>query len=238
MKNGFDISSHQGTVSWSKVTADFVLIRAGWSWYDGGMNIDKNFTRNVSGAEGVSLPWGAYLYAYDRTPQAAKISAGRLADLLGSYQIPFPIAYDFEDSQYLANTKAQNTAICRAFLSTLQEKGFYVMLYTYTNFAKGFLEPEELSAYDLWLADYTGSPGFPEGSYGIWQYTGQGSLPGVTGPVDLDRAYRDYPAIIRGAGLNGYGKHTGEPEAPCAALEAENAALRSRLGEIRRLAEV
>lgn len=239
-KNGIDISSHQGTVDWEKVTAEFVIIRAGWSWYEGGMNIDKQFLENVAGAQGAGVPWGVYLYAYDKTPAAARIAANRLADLLDQYQIPYPVAYDFEDNQYLTMGKAANTAICKAFLETLQCRGYYAMLYTYTNFAKSCLDMEQLSAYDFWVADYTGKVGWP-GEYGIWQYSGSGAAPGISVAVDLDRAYKDYPAIIQSAGLNGYGK-TGE--GGCAALLEENKALRKqveeaqkKLADIRRIVE-
>ena len=181
MKTGFDLSSHQGAVHWRRVEADFAMVRAGWSWYEGGMNIDQRFLENVAGAQAAGIPWGTYLYAYDKTPAAAVKSADRLADLLDPFQIPYPVAYDFEDGQYLTMGRERNTAICRAFLSTLQKRGYYVMLYTYTNFAKGYLQMEELAEYDLWVADYTGKVGWP-GEYGIWQYTAAGSLAGITGP--------------------------------------------------------
>ena len=229
MKTGIDLSSHQGTVSWGKVTADFAILRAGWSWYDGGMNIDRQFLTNAAGAQQVGVPWGAYLYAYDRTPAAARVSAGRLADLLDRYQIPYPVAYDFEDTQYLSMGREANTAICKAFLETLQGRGYYAMLYTYTGFAMGYLNMEELAAYDLWIADYTGKVGWP-GEYGIWQYSGSGTAPGVVGPVDLDRAFKDYPAIIRAAGLNGYGSRPPLPD--CDALREENRTLRQRAEEL------
>lgn len=165
-------------------------------------------------------------YAYDKTPAAAKIAANQLADLLEQYEIPYPVAYDFEDNQYLTMGRAANTAICKAFLETLQGRGYYVMLYTYTNFAKNYLNMEELAAYDFWVADYTGKAGWT-GPYGIWQYSATGTAPGVTGPVDLDRAYKDYPSIIRAAGLNGYGKDTENGD--CAALREENQVLREEL---------
>lgn len=240
MKNGIDISSHQGTVNWEKVTAEFVIIRAGWSWYEGGMNIDKQFLANVAGAQEAKVPWGVYLYAYDRTPAAARIAANQLADLLDRYQIPYPVAYDFEDNQYLTTPTADNTAICKAFLGTLQCRGYYAMLYTYTNFAKNYLDMDALSAYDFWVADYTGKVGWP-GEYGIWQYSGSGTAPGISVAVDLDRAYKDYPSIIRSANLNGYGKSE-EPD--CAALLEENQALREqvdtaqkKLEDIRKIVE-
>jgi len=223
MKTGFDLSSHQGAIDWPGVKSDFAVIRAGWSWYQGGMNIDQRFLENVSGARAAGIPWGAYLYAYDKSPEAAAVSAGKLADLLDQYQIPYPVVYDFEDPQYYSMGRSGNTAICRVFLEALQKRGYYAMLYTFTSFAMSYLEMDKLAEFDLWIADHTGKVGWP-GAYGMWQYTDAGSVPGVSGPVDLDRAYKDYPAIIRRAGLNGYGER-GET----AALRQENEALQKRL---------
>ena len=36
----------------------------------------------------------------------------------------------------------------------------------------------------------------------MWQYTSTGSVPGISGNVDLDLGYVDYPSIIKDAGLN------------------------------------
>ena len=36
----------------------------------------------------------------------------------------------------------------------------------------------------------------------MWQYTNEGTIPGVSGPVDLSHAYKDYPGIIKRAGLD------------------------------------
>lgn len=38
-------------------------------------------------------------------------------------------------------------------------------------------------------------------AFGMWQYTSTASVPGVSGNVDLSHAYKDYPAIIKKAGL-------------------------------------
>lgn len=200
---GIDISSHNGNINWNKVTSDFVIIRAGWSWYAGGMNIDVKFLDNIKGAEEVGIPWGVYLYAYDKSTSAAIIAANRLADLLDAYQIEYPIWYDIEDAQYTKMTKATNTAIVKAFLKTIQSRGYYAGLYTYTNFANGYLNMNELTEYDFWVADYTGKVGY-KGSYGMWQNSGSGSAPGVPTKVDTNICYKDYPSIIKNAMLNGF----------------------------------
>ena len=74
--------------------------------------------------------------------------------------------------------------------------GYYPMLYTYTSFANSYLDMSALSGYDLWLADYRGYMGI-QGA-GIWQYSSSGRMDGIAGRVDLNIAYKDYPAPIGG----------------------------------------
>ena len=38
----------------------------------------------------------------------------------------------------------------------------------------------------------------------MWQNSASGTVSGITGPVDTDVAYRDYPGYIRSHGLNGF----------------------------------
>ncbi len=200
---GVDISSHNGSVNWKNISTGFVMIRAGWSWYQGGMNIDTKFLENIKGAIESKIPFGIYLYAYDLTPEAARISASRLADLLDKYlPIPYPIAYDFEDNQYLSKDKELNTKICDLFLKTLKSRGYYPMLYTYTNFANSYLNMDNLT-YDFWVADYRNQLGYTK-EHGMWQFSSTGRVAGISTQVDMNYCYKDYPTLIENLGLNGY----------------------------------
>ena len=38
----------------------------------------------------------------------------------------------------------------------------------------------------------------------MWQYTSRGNVDGISGHVDLDIAYKDYPSIIIRKGFNGF----------------------------------
>jgi GH25 family lysozyme M1 (1,4-beta-N-acetylmuramidase) len=40
----------------------------------------------------------------------------------------------------------------------------------------------------------------------MWQYSWKGKIDGIIGDVDLNYCYKDYPSIIKKAGLNGYQK--------------------------------
>ena len=58
-----------------------------------------------------------------------------------------------------------------------------------------------LSHFDLWFASYKSSCSRIDA--GIWQYSSSGKVDGISGSVDMDYSFRDYPAIISNAGLNG-----------------------------------
>ncbi len=52
------------------------------------------------------------------------------------------------------------------------------------------------------------------GDYGLWQYSWTGRIDGISGDVDLDYAYKDYPTIIKNSGLNGFSKSYTKPSNP------------------------
>src|SRR5690606_21994904 len=63
------------------------------------------------------------------------------------------------------------------------------------------LDYNRLKKFDIWLAQWSKKPTW-NGSFGIWQYTSDGSIDGIQGRVDMNISYKDYPTIIRRAKLN------------------------------------
>ena len=90
--------------------------------------------------------------------------------------------------------------IVTSFCNRVEEKGYYAMFYTNRNFLDTYLGSSLPERYAFWYARYADS--FDGTDCGIWQYTSQGSIPGISGDVDLDIGYVDYPAAIKAAGLN------------------------------------
>ncbi|MBR5873476.1 MAG: hypothetical protein IKY90_01945, partial [Oscillospiraceae bacterium] len=41
---------------------------------------------------------------------------------------------------------------------------------------------------------------------GMWQYSSKGKVNGISGNVDMNTCYVNYPTVIKNAGLNGYQK--------------------------------
>lgn len=193
---GVDVGYPQGAIDWAKFNKDFAIIRAGYSYYGGGIKEDSQFRANMAGALDNGVYRGVYVYAYDKTPEAAKITANTLCDMLKDEKLHFPVVYDFEDKQYFNSSfRASNTSICEAFLSAVKNRGFYPMLYTFSSFAMSFLDMVKLSEYDFWVADYTGKVTYP-GDIVMHQYTCTGRTEGINTDVDMNYCYKDFPAII------------------------------------------
>lgn len=146
----------------------------------------------------------------------AVIEAKIFESCLKNKQFEYPIYCDME---YGNLSKGENTDICKAFCNYLESRGFYVGIYANLNWFKTKLYSEELKSYDKWIAHYVKNIDFSKyknSDYDMWQFTNAGSkyFPtiGVTGEgLDVNICYKkDYPEIIKGAGLNGFKKMEGE----------------------------
>nr|MCR4851697.1 endolysin [Lachnospiraceae bacterium] len=49
-----------------------------------------------------------------------------------------------------------------------------------------------LSGYKIWLAQYASAPTYNKSRYDMWQYSSKGSIPGISGNVDLNISYLGY----------------------------------------------
>lgn len=202
---GIDVSYCQNRVDWKKVKAagvQFVMVRVGYCFNDGTLHTDRMFKSHIEGATAVGLDVGVYLYSYATSASAAKKAAQAVLRAVKPYKLTYPIAFDIEyEKEYPMKAKATNTEVSTAFLREIERAGYYAMLYCSKDFLDNYLIPERLTAYDKWIAQYA-SKCTSAHKYGIWQYSGSGRVQGIPVLVDLNYAYKDYPGIIRRAGLN------------------------------------
>ena len=205
--NGIDVSHHQGVIDWEKVivngTIKFAILRIGYSKKDGkgGLNLDRQFYRNIRECNRLGLPVGIYVYCYDDSPAASKITCDAICEILAPFKIEYPVIYDieYENNAGLRNDVNDETII--AAMKSFETHGYYGMVYASRDFFLHHVSLKNLIAYDKWEAAYTqkDTPAVPNG---LWQWTSRASVPGINGPVDGDIAYKDYPGLIRKAGLN------------------------------------
>ena len=212
MVNGIDVSKWQGKMNWDaayKCGIRHAMLRAGI----GAGQVDVQFARNVSECERIGIAWGAYWYSFATTEAAARAEARACLAALKGRKPSMPIAYDIEyEPDILALSNAQRTALVKAFLDEIEAAGYYGMLYASRDFIRNRLNWSELKKYDVWVAQYASTCTCPL-PYGIWQYSSKNAL-GVLGygqSLDCDRIYKDYPAIIKAAGLNGWPKQADKP---------------------------
>jgi len=204
---GIDVSHHQGEIDFSKVKADgvgLVMLRAGYGWEKPEVQTDRMFYRNYQNAVKAGLPCGAYHYSYARSVREAELEANFFLKIIKGCQFAYPVAFDMEDKTQVNLSRKTLTDIVIAFCDKLEKAGYYVCFYTNPDWMKNRLDMERLKRFDLWLARYGAEPEC--NSMGIWQYSSTGKVNGIKTKVDLDVAYKDYPRIIKKAGLNGLQK--------------------------------
>lgn len=204
---GIDVSHWQGTIDWNKVKAagiKFAIIKAGGS--DAGFYTDSKWEAIYKGAKAAGIPIGAYYFVGKDcvTAAAGKADAERFIQILKGKQLEYPVYMDNEAQP--ASAKAGITEATIAFCETMENAGYFVGIYGSTS--SGFkerMDDSKLKPYAHWVAQYASKCTY-SGEYGIWQYSSKGSVDGISGNVDMDYGYIDYPSIIKSGGFNGYTK--------------------------------
>lgn len=211
MKNGIDVSKYQGNIAWKQVKdsgIDFAIIKAGGS--DDGFYTDPTYEANYKNAKAVGMPVGAYYIVgpYCVSKEDGIADAKRFLKMLEGKTFEYPVYIDLELTS--PATKSGTTDAVLAFCRTMEQAGYFCGVYA--SDISGFkdrLELSRLKTRALWVASYGSMPKYVS-SYGIWQKSDKGRVPGIAADVDLDECYTDYPAIIKARGDNGYPK----PEPP------------------------
>lgn len=241
---GIDVSHHNGTIDWAKVKAsgnvDFAIIRSGYGWTDGDIESqrDKRFWENVKGCEANGIPYGIYHYSYCTDPNNAHKEAEYFLKLIKGTKPSYPVWFDIEDESHTKLSKADLTKITDTFCSVVEKAGYYVGVYSYKAFLEQKLDMISIGKYDVWVAHINTAKTNYGGNYGMWQYSWKGSVAGIEGDVDLNIAYRDYPAIIKEHGLNGFEEAETEKEeivkewTEIEILRAENEELKAMYAEL------
>lgn len=197
-----DVSRWQGSIDWDAVKRsgkiDGVMLRVLGN-KNGKPYLDPYFARNYAECARLGIPVGGYYYTCAVTQRQTEEELAALKIALRGKTFQLPLAIDVEDPRLRSLAPAKLSALVAEAAAQLEAWGLYAMVYTYTNFADTALDMAALAAYDLWIADYRGKR--PTRRHGMWQYTSSGKIPGVSGPVDLSVAYKDYAAIIQRAGL-------------------------------------
>lgn len=207
---GIDVSKFQGTIDWKAVAdagIDFAMIRVGYRTQSGGeIREDTNARYNMQEATKNGIQIGAYFFSTAVTKEEAAEEARWTADYISQYAVTYPVAYNCEGFENPENRQyelsvSERTDCAAAFLKEIYDQGYTPMFYA----AKSELEYDtkwETSRlerqFKIWVSQYPDRP-YPQtssssysGTHAMWQYTNNGSIAGISKPVDVNVAYFGY----------------------------------------------
>ena len=207
-----DVSRYQGKITldgWRKVKAagykgamlKTVSTKRKLSKRADGLYIDPTFETNYRNAKAAGLDVGVYYYTYATSEAMADAELALVREAVRGKALTMPVCVDVEENKLKPMSTLDLTNLTAYALEQVERMGFYAQLYTYTGY-KYELDMARLSSrWDVWLADYTGETPNVTFNYNAHQHTSKGSVPGITGNVDLNVTTLNYPRIIRKKGL-------------------------------------
>lgn len=206
LAKGVDLSAYNKDVDFAalkKSGIDYVILRAG-TGYSGK---DVLFEKYYAAARAVGLDVGCYFYSYATTAKEARQEADAFASYIAGKIFEYPVYFDLEDVTQKKLDQELLMNMCFAFCNRMIEHGYFPGIYCNQDWAENILHTEQLiTLYDVWLARYNLAlpDDYYDSLYGMWQYTETGTVGGVDGDADLNYCYKNYPAIIKKYGFNGY----------------------------------
>lgn len=209
MMNGIDVSKWQGAIDWNKVKASgvkFVIIRAGY-----GIQVDPRFEQNYAEATAAGLRVGAYWYSYALNNSAAATEAECCKRTLAGKRFEMPIYYDIEEHNQLVKSAAFVSGLITTFCTEMEKVGYFTGFYMSRSPLQNKTTEDVRKRFAIWAAEYASRLNY-SGTVGMWQKSATGMVYGISGNVDLDECYIDYPSIIKNGGFNGFSKGQTEPE--------------------------
>lgn len=195
MLKGIDVSTLQGVIDWSRVSADFAMIKATQGRGQGAVTrllsrfTDSKFKRNI---ENCRCPAGVYHYFTAQDKAKATAEADYFCSIIEPYRsrIKLWAALDVESFYLDGLGKTELTAIVMTALERIESRGFKPMLYTNPNYLRYRFEPHAFDDCDIWLAHYGVKTPYSVPNMKIWQY-GKTTVSGISTDVDADYGYFD-----------------------------------------------
>lgn len=184
---GIDVSKHQGIIDWKKVKeggVEFAIIRIG---YGGSVPVkDEKFEENYKNAKANGLKVGTYLYSYANSESDVEAEVNSILKWLDGKTFDLPFYLDVEDKKTQGKLSVNElTNYVYNICERIEKAGYFTGIYASKNWLETKLDMNKLNRFTVWLAQWSSNPTY-QGSYGLWQYTSDGSINGISGRVDMN----------------------------------------------------
>ena len=131
----------------------------------------------------------AYFFSQAITVEEAVEEAEFVLDAVKDWDVQMPLVFDWEYMGEDVRTSKMDsrtlTDMAKAFCDTIAAAGYEPMIYFGRSQSMNMMKLEELVDYPFWLAMYSTVMDYPY-KVDMWQYTDQGTVPGIAGNVDLN----------------------------------------------------
>lgn len=194
-----DVSSHNGIIDWQKVkgNVDAAVIRLGYRGYSikGPLARDSRYTQNREDCERLGIPFSLYFFPCSTTDEEAEEEADFIIGECKRMNFVLPVFLDSEiaETKYHSGradklSKADRTHFLQIICEKLQGAGIPAGIYASISWLRNQLDLSQLP-FSIWVAEWGSKLTFDkkEGKCVLWQYTSNGSVPGISGKVDLSR---------------------------------------------------
>ena len=184
---GVDVSHHNGSINWDIAAQhiDFAILRCGYGGNSAAQD-DREWLRNVAACERLGIPYGVYLYSYAESETAAEEEARHVLRLLNGHSPTLPVYYDLEDTKTVATlSNAQIVQQATVFCGLIEQAGYAAGIYSNNNWWTNRLYSLSIEPDRVWFAAWSNKYAGKALSYGLWQFTDGGQIPGI-GTVDLN----------------------------------------------------
>lgn len=197
---GIDVSGWNGNIDWARVKAsgiDFAIIKMGNVYNSSGtVDIESTFRQNVAGCEKVGLPYGVYLYTYVKSPaRMEQVMSYVVAELKQTCKKMWaiPCYLDIEEAAVVSGGNSNTLKMVQKFTDAIEKGGFKAGVYSSTYWWDTYLTSDWYDTKARWVADWGSRCDYTK-SYGIWQFSENGRVSGISGNVDMNYAYFNYSA--------------------------------------------
>ena len=207
---GFDVSHHQKQIDWKKISPQkyrFVYLKA----TEGGDFKDTLFQKNWLEAREHGLRVGAYHFY--RLCRDGQIQAENFIASVPKKADALPPVIDLEYDSNCINTYSKEQLLKEIQVMHDRLKLHYgkqPIFYTSKAFYNIVLAGE-FKQVPLWIREYKGKPELKDNpKWHFWQHTSQGSIKGISTPVDLNVFYgseQDWIKFLAANGISNMPEH-------------------------------
>ena len=182
---GIDLSHHNGMVDMNAFAdkIDFLYLKAseGATWRD------PMYNTYYSQAKTAGIPVGAYHF-FNFTIDG-RLQAENFLWHTRHHSLDLPPVIDVETHTQASQPDRLTVARLTDMINALREAGHDPVIYTHRYGVSRFIDRLDINPKPrLWISSFTDPPLPDSTGWIIWQYSNVGTLPGISGDVDLNAA--------------------------------------------------